>query len=230
MARRLLLMIFRATLPLPTRPAAAQMLTAWIMDSALITDACHAEAARTLVGALHVRSTARTNINVFTVVGGNNFVLREVVVGGQSLAALQISPSTTLTLAGLETSGQSTTGASQIASIQTQTVTVTSMPSSTAVNPAKHYTAGDLAGAAAGTGVPLLLGLLGTLFVVFRLRRDLRRQKLRPTPSSNGYAAVASQGYEQKPSVYYASEPQQRSVFQSPGPVEASSERELREM
>ncbi|KAK4895096.1 hypothetical protein LTR27_006702 [Elasticomyces elasticus] len=161
-------------------------------------------------------------------VGGNNFVLREVVVGGQSSAALQISPSTTLTLAGLETSGQSTAGASQIAPVHT--VAVTSTPSSTAVNTAKHYTAGDLAGAAAGTGVPLLLGLLGTLFVVFRLRRALRRQKLRPPPSSNGYAAVASQGYEQKPSVYYASEPQQRSVFQSPGPVEASSERELREM
>ncbi|KAK3639750.1 hypothetical protein LTR56_012327 [Elasticomyces elasticus] len=200
------------------------------MDSALVTGSSHAEAAPTVIGALHARSTARININVFTVVGGNNFVLREVVVGGQSSAALQISPSTTLTLVGPEISGQSAAGTSQIASAQTQTVTVTSTPSSAAVNTAKHYTAGDLAGAAAGSGVPLLLGLLGTLFVIFRLRHDLRRQKLRPTPSSNGYAAVASQGYEQKPSVYYASEPQQRSVFQSPGPVEASSERELREI
>ncbi|KAK5729363.1 hypothetical protein LTR17_011993 [Elasticomyces elasticus] len=163
-------------------------------------------------------------------VGGNDFVLREVVVGGQSSAALRISPSTTLTLAGSETSGQSTAGATQIAPAQTQTVTVTSTASSIAVNTPKHYTAGDLAGAAAGTGVPLLLGLLGTLFVIFRLRRDLRRQKLQPPPLSIGYATVASQGYEQKPSVYYASEPQQMSAFQSPGPVEASSEREPREM
>ena len=40
------------------------------------------------------------NRNVFTIAGGTNFVLRDVVVAGQSSAALHISPTTILSLVG----------------------------------------------------------------------------------------------------------------------------------
>ena len=56
------------------------------------------------------------------------------------------------------------------------TVTVTASPNSDA-----EYTSGQMAGVGVGVGIPLLLTLLGAIFIIFRQRKQLRPQRRSPS-------------------------------------------------
>lgn len=95
--------------------------------------------------------------NIFPLAGGKNFILRDYQVAGiesgNNGSALEVSATTNLTCAAVATV--------------------------TAPAKGQHYRAGNIAGAVAGTGVPLLVALMGALFYIYRQRRELQQQKER---------------------------------------------------
>ncbi|KAK5112849.1 hypothetical protein LTR85_011076 [Meristemomyces frigidus] len=147
------------------------------------------------------------SVNTFVLAGGVDLILRGSMVAelqdGQSVA-LELSPSATL-------SAEQSTNTSGAAS----TITVTAAAnttSSTTTNDANQYTAADVAGAAVGAGVPLLLGLAGAFFIIIHQRKKLREAEVGTqshesvhSPPGIPYAG----GYtDAKP--YYAPLPQQQ--------------------
>ena len=118
--------------------------------------------------------------------GVNNIVLRDYQVAalqqGPSSTAFLLEPTSTFAPANVTssdtcnnasagTSGDTST-ASNSATVQTVTITATPSASTRAAG----FTAADVAGAAVGVGVPLLLALIGAAFMIFNLRRRLKKE------------------------------------------------------
>lgn len=142
------------------------------------------------------------NSNTFKFIGGTDIILRDDQVTGQTVA-VEISPTMTSTALG----SASTTSGSSNGSGRTTTVTVTSTAGGSAATAkqatnkasinANQYSAADVAGAAAGAGVPLLLALVGAVFVIMSQRKKLRRAEA-------GYEKPQSDGYQRTPSSAHA--------------------------
>lgn len=159
-------------------------------------------------------SACSNNANVFTLHGGDAFVLRSSQVTNSSdgsSQALSVGPDTVLTLAA-GTAATSSSSASTTAAAAAPSVSETSADNNKDTSSSHgKFSAGAVAGAALGTGIPLLLALLGALFVIFRQRRQIKNlgqqeksvashspQSHTPSP---GQAQVSPQ-YQQQP--YYA--------------------------
>lgn len=93
------------------------------------------------------------------------------------------------------------------------TTIVTTVTVSPTTEPSGGFTSGQMAGVGAGVGVPLLLCLLGALFVIFRQRKRLRKaeaygreHELRPTnygQHADGYGHFAPEAKVQNAAPYY---------------------------
>ena len=80
--------------------------------------------------------------------------------------AILVEPTTTLTPVSGSKSGNTSA----------RITTVTAHASATAIG-TTGYSVGDVAGAAAGVGVPFLLALIGAIIYIFSLKRRLRKQQ-----------------------------------------------------
>ncbi len=157
-----------------------------------------------------------TDTNTFPIVGGTDFILRDVVVGGQSSAALTISPTSTLNLVqDAQNTGVSTPSTS---SSTTGPKISSGIPAPTA--PRRAYSAASLAGAVAGTGVPLLLALLGAIFIILRQRKELRQRQRSQPDHMDGAPVSYGDGQGHYPPLM-----QKQGTAHTP-PVEAYAERE----
>ncbi|TKA73347.1 hypothetical protein B0A55_06791 [Friedmanniomyces simplex] len=174
-----------------------------------------------------------TGRGLFTIAGGSNFVLRDIVMAGQSPVAMMISPSTTLSIAAEET-GQTTspTTSGDAGTTQAVTVTASAIPNSITTTAMQRYTVLDIVAASAGTGAPLLSALLVAIYILLRQRRALRQQQIYRSSPPQNYKVMPPtppQAYGEGSGAYYAELMLQNSARPSP-PVEASAERELREL
>jgi hypothetical protein len=108
-----------------------------------------------------------------TILGGNTFVLRPDQAKGLHLGtkAVRISPTTTL-----DRPVNDSVGATYTACTSTATVSVGSTP---AEPRSQTFSSAQLIGATLGIGLPLLLGLLGALFVVWKQRKSHQALKSR---------------------------------------------------
>ncbi|KAK3053018.1 hypothetical protein LTR09_006082 [Extremus antarcticus] len=167
-------------------------------------------------GAALVTCNGYTAPSIFACVGGTDFILRDVVVGGQSSAALTISPTSTLNLVqDAQNTGVSTPSTS---SSTTGPKISSGIPAPTA--PRRAYSAASLAGAVAGTGVPLLLALLGAIFIILRQRKELRQRQRSQPDHMDGAPVSYGDGQGHYPPLM-----QKQGTAHTP-PVEAYAERE----
>lgn len=123
-------------------------------------------------------------------------------------SALLLSPNSTL--GGNSSSPSDNDSGSGSGSDSTATVTVTAAPeSSESTTSEAQYTAGQMAGVGAGVGVPLLLALLGAIFIITRQRRRLqaaeaygKENELKPT-QHHGYGGGYGGGGPQQQAMPY---------------------------
>lgn len=109
----------------------------------------------------------------FTMEGANGFILRGdqvALIENGTEVALLVEPTTTLQPVNNCSSASQTSQ-----SPQTITVSVTATPTPTSKG--KRFSAGIVAGAVACTGAPLLLALAAAGFFIFRLRKNLQRER-----------------------------------------------------
>ncbi|EMC95578.1 hypothetical protein BAUCODRAFT_494277 [Baudoinia panamericana UAMH 10762] len=130
----------------------------------------------------------------------NDFILRSSQVQNLEAgvpAAMLFTPKTNLSAAvNVSTSTNGSSSSNTTASC-----------ASNSTSAAGIFTVGDVVGAAVGAGAPLLLALIGAIFVILSQQRKLKRQGVRETaPPENN----ASQ-YSQAPAAY--AEPVQRSQW-----------------
>ena len=108
----------------------------------------------------------QTGDGTFTMEGGNGFILRgnqvAALEGGSSSVAILVEPTTTLTPA-TNDSASSPSGSTSSSATQSSSASASTTSASQA------FTAGDIAGAAVGVGVPLLLALIGAIVMFCRL-------------------------------------------------------------
>ncbi|KAH9810118.1 hypothetical protein Tdes44962_MAKER01092 [Teratosphaeria destructans] len=104
-------------------------------------------------------------VDMFTMQGGNNIILRDYHAAGLeggSEIAMRVPPLTNFTASAANVSGNPSSTA-----LAAATTTVHSRGG--------QFTAGDVAGAAVGDGVPLLVALSVSFFVLWSMRRKIRR-------------------------------------------------------
>jgi hypothetical protein len=69
----------------------------------------------------------------------------------------------------------------------TATTTITASADNGQTNNARSYTPGDMAGAAVGVGLPLLLALAAAVFLILGLRKKLQRSRLNESSAAMGW-------------------------------------------